>query len=386
MDRVNIAIIDDGINADVFENISGVYQRLWVTDNLEIKNEDLDYGRGCVSHGTECASILCRYCNNCNIVSIRILDEKKKDCRIDKLVVALEWCLENSISICSMSLGTEEYQDQFTLKNVIVKLVRRGTIMVASMSNRNRATYPADLIGVLRVKGYETSGKKEISPGKNKLFEPDFWAAGIHQLKSITNETYYVNGNSYAVPVVVAKINELKRQRPKLDITQICRKMNYSSNELKASDSLIGKNRDLNYPNLCSNRYIEKLRKLPFHEIEGPILVAFGKERFKKVNAFIEFMRQNGFYGLAIDNAIGNDKMEGALHLSRWCLSISVLGSLEEYFNVDFIIVCLSKPIEQILSICDLSIDTDDLADEKDSFEKIKRMLEFGDLVYLEDK
>jgi len=104
---VSVAIIDDGINENLYSNI-------YLENNIEINSElkisqRKYYDPASISHGTTCAAIIQRY-SSCKVLnSVKILNEKTKGTK-SQLIKAIEWCIDKNINLINLSLGSIDYR------------------------------------------------------------------------------------------------------------------------------------------------------------------------------------------------------------------------------------------------------------------------------------
>ena len=105
---IRIAIIDNGINELRIKR--GIEKSITIDENgiciCETKNIDQQQ----FQHGTNCAMILEKYCSDCHLISIRILDENGRGA-INSIYPALEWCYKYQIRLVNLSLGTVDFRD-----------------------------------------------------------------------------------------------------------------------------------------------------------------------------------------------------------------------------------------------------------------------------------
>lgn len=167
--KIKIAIIDSGINRKLAQVVKCENELIVDESNscrLDFtKQQATDY-----SHGTICSLIIEKYCPECVFDSIRILDDKGKG-YIERIVPALEWCIQNDIKIANLSLGTTHFRDNEKLNKVINKYVNKGLIIVAAISNTGYFTSPASFTNVIGV-----ASKESYSLYVNDYHKRALWA------------------------------------------------------------------------------------------------------------------------------------------------------------------------------------------------------------------
>ncbi len=202
---IRIAVIDNGIDG------------IWIKGGLE-KSIAIDENGRCIvdtknidqqqfQHGTNCAMILEKYCPDCRLISIRILDENGEGA-IKNIYPALKWCYENQISLVNLSLGTTDFRDYEKLRCLINEYATKGMIIVAATANSGFMSYPASLTNVIGVattdspldycKDYMQMGIDTVVPSVHTI--------RVHNMEISTSLS-----NSYAAPYISALIaNKLK--------------------------------------------------------------------------------------------------------------------------------------------------------------------------------
>lgn len=201
MDKgIRVAIIDNGINEIFIKN--GLEKSIAIDKNGICIADTKNKSQHQFQHGTNCAMILQKYCSDCHLVSIRILDENGRGA-IKSIYPALEWCYNNQISLVNLSLGTVDFRDCAKLKVLINKYAVKGMIIIAATANSGFVSYPAGFTNVIGV-----------ATTDNPLnYSKDYMQMGIdavvpseHMVKLFNEEIKTSLSNSYAAPYVCALI------------------------------------------------------------------------------------------------------------------------------------------------------------------------------------
>ena len=209
MDKdIRVAIIDNGINEHLIKrriekNIAIDENGICIADTKNIDQQQFQ-------HGTNCAMILEKYCPDCRLISIRILDENGEGA-IKNIYPALRWCYNNQISLVNLSLGTTDFRDYGKLRCLINEYAAKGMIIVAATANSGFVSYPASLTNVIGVattdspldycKDYMQMGIDTVVPSVHTI--------RVHNVEISTSLS-----NSYAAPYISALIaNKLKANR-----------------------------------------------------------------------------------------------------------------------------------------------------------------------------
>lgn len=180
-----------------------------------IDDKSANYQR--FNHGTLCAMILEKYCQDSQFISIRILDEKGRG-EIKNLYPALEWCYKNQIKLINMSLGSLDYRDCEKLRSLVNEYATKGMIIIAAAANSGFMSYPACFTNVIGV----------ATTGSSLDYSKDYLQIGIdtvvpseHIVRMDDEEIKTSPSNSNATPYVSALIANKMMADNKLDIKRI---------------------------------------------------------------------------------------------------------------------------------------------------------------------
>jgi len=126
---------------------------------------------------------------------------------LEDLLVALEWCANNSVDLIHMSLGTRQFDDFDSISKAVKNL--DDTVIVAACSNQNTLTFPACLPNVIGVRHCNL---------------PDLMDTFVYVPNPYDNIEFFTyienRSNSTAAPVITA---------------QVC---NYLANEVSGLDNI----------------------------------------------------------------------------------------------------------------------------------------------------
>ena len=216
MDKgIRVAIIDNGINElhlkrEVEKSIVTDENGMYIDDEKNIVHQQFQ-------HGTNCAMILEKYCSDCHLVSIKILDENGRGA-IKSIYPALEWCYENQIRLINLSLGTSDFRDCEKLRCLINEYVTKGMIIIAATANSGFISYPASFTNVIGV----------ATTGSPLNYSNDYMQMGIdtvvpseHMVKIFDQEIRTSLSNSYAAPYISALIANRLNADNTLDIKKL---------------------------------------------------------------------------------------------------------------------------------------------------------------------
>lgn len=218
MDKaIRIAIIDNGINELRIKR--GIEKSIAIDENGVCIDDTKNIDQQQFQHGTNCAMILEKYCSDCHLISIRILDENGRGA-IKSIYPALEWCYKNQIRLINLSLGTVDFRDCEKLKALVNECAAKGMIIIAATANSGFVSYPAsftNVIGVATTNSPLNYSKDYMQMGIDSIVPSE------HIVKVCDTEAKTLLSNSYAAPYMCALIaNKLSNDKT-LDIVKLKR-------------------------------------------------------------------------------------------------------------------------------------------------------------------
>lgn len=201
MSRIKVAVLDNGVSSDC--GSIDIKNRYYINEFMECKKEPESSGDNLWIHGTNCAAIIARLCKECELFSIRILDQYGMG-SIQKLEPALSWCLKHHIQVVNLSFGSTHFQDRMEIRKIINHYVNNGMIIVAASSNDGYKTFPASFSNVIGV-----AAGNNLCTDKNlqSLNGIDFLAPSEHKLEYEWYSIKLRKSNSYAAPFVTALLS-----------------------------------------------------------------------------------------------------------------------------------------------------------------------------------
>ncbi len=221
--KINIAVIDDGINEKYFKNIGKLVHNIEVSPDCNIKQRS-GYDAYSISHGTICGSIIKKGSPDTYLSSIKILDSKTKVSNKNQLIKAIKWCIHNGIDLINLSLGSSCFEDYKLLKDIVGELYINDVVIVAAMNNKDIITYPASFGNVIGVKTCKTEklGEFEYLFMDTPLDGIEIHACSSYMLRDCKGEIYVSNlSNSYAAPAITSKVANLMEDCGKLGLDEI---------------------------------------------------------------------------------------------------------------------------------------------------------------------
>lgn len=343
MDKVKVAIIDDGIYPiNVLKNCD-----IESYEVVDLKITKRQAAGSLLSHGTICAYIIEKTCKIPKLIDLKILNENKRGL-IGDLVIALEWCLQNNIKLIHMSLGTLNFHDYILLKNLIKKLIENGSILVSAIHNSGLKSFPAFCDGVFAVRRNTNnkinSGEFGISHIINTPVEKCF-VAEFNKIVEINNDKkiQIENANSFATAVLTGYILSYLKKEPDSNRQEILRYL-----------ILNGKY----YEESCKN-YLNYSSKF-INQIYIPI-IEVNINNIQLIKDLYYMFRGNGYNVEVFSDLISEQYI---IPLDFYCdgkeINKDIIKTCCAIYKPDIIIICLSnkqRPLSQnIWKYIDMSI------------------------------
>lgn len=218
--NIRMAILDDGVHPEVCP-LAGSFL---VGDDLSVSVLE-EHAVSPFSHGSMCARIVQRYVGleDVDVFSIQILQGDTLRGNISRLLKALELCISMDIRLVHLSVGTYAFEDFARLEEAVHYLLESDRFLIAAAGNRGIVTYPAYLPGVIGVKCHPELTDDEYIYFHDSFTRIHFQASSKHKLMIEGLETETPMSNSYAAPLVTAKILSYLKSNAALDKNQIWR-------------------------------------------------------------------------------------------------------------------------------------------------------------------
>ncbi|WP_234123409.1 S8 family serine peptidase [Clostridium hydrogenum] len=158
-ESIAVAIIDSGIARDIsiFQNkIIGGFS-IFENDNKILFDDKYDDSNG---HGTACAYTISKQCKYAKFFIIKILNTNGVSSS-KKLLEALKALKNINVKIINLSLSTLNNEYRKELFDICEELKQQGKIIVNSLRNNSRYSFPTMFSSVIGVKGVSFLTEKE---------------------------------------------------------------------------------------------------------------------------------------------------------------------------------------------------------------------------------
>jgi subtilisin family serine protease len=168
-------------------------------------------------HGTHCAGVIAASSNNLGIIgvapeadlyAVKILSDTGSG-KLDWMIKAIDWCVDNNINVMSMSLGSN--QDSDSMKNAILKAYNKGIIIICAAGNDSKGDnvdtvdYPAKYKETISVAAIDPDF--DIGSFSSRGSEVEVSAAGVDVFSTYPNGKYAkLSGTSMATPHIAGAV------------------------------------------------------------------------------------------------------------------------------------------------------------------------------------
>lgn len=205
MNKLDVAVIDSKVDVNIVDYLYKQYADNGICGLKSI-------------HGTICCTILNMFSKNLRISNYEVLIDDDRG-NLNDLDISLKWCEENKIKLVNISLGSICFLDFKRIKKVINHYSNRGMILVVATSNENYVSYPSLLTSVI---GVSHKHRESLEQNLHRQFLGiDIFEESQHFIEIYGTKMKTEICNSYATPLVTAKVGELIYNNKELTLKQI---------------------------------------------------------------------------------------------------------------------------------------------------------------------
>jgi subtilisin family serine protease len=194
---VRVCVVDSGIE-DGHPMVGRVQEAVAVSirDGSLVIEED-NAGDLC-GHGTACAGIIRSLAPDCELGSVRVLDEGFVGSG-PVLVEGLRWAIEQGYDVVNMSLSTTKRTFAEELRELVDEAYFQRSVVVASAHNLPVVSYPWRFSSVISVASHEMGDPMVYLRNPNPPVE--FFAHGVNvEIAWLEGGHIRSTGNSFATP------------------------------------------------------------------------------------------------------------------------------------------------------------------------------------------
>lgn len=141
---VCIGVIDTGVNS-AHPHVGNITGGVTIGSDGETPGYEDRLG-----HGTAIAALLHQQAPEAQLIAVKVFDCTLATNR-DKIIRAIDWCLQNGIDIINLSLGTANHAHRSKFVGAISRVRARGKVIVSAHDVNGTLALPGCLPGVIAV-------------------------------------------------------------------------------------------------------------------------------------------------------------------------------------------------------------------------------------------
>ncbi|MCR4888793.1 MAG: hypothetical protein K5979_06405, partial [Ruminococcus sp.] len=228
---------------------------------------------------------------------------------------------EKNVKLIHMSIGSEYFMDFPKIKEITEKLLANGTVLVASMSNSGKFTYPACISGVIGVKSGDDIENNEHIYVDSPFDCISFIAGSEHEVRLFDVEYTTQKCNSMAAPVITAKVIDILRKFPEADNCEVADELKKSALSLQKED------------------IYDEFGEISEEELETPVLGIYLSDKkscIELAEGLHELFEADGY-----NAAVCSSSYSGFRKLPEKCLP-AYFSRIRDFCMCDIILVCIN--------------------------------------------
>lgn len=216
---VRVCVVDSGVEQGhpMVGPVQGSYTvRAGADEQLRV--DEADAGDGC-GHGTACAGIIRSVAPECELYSVRVLDQGFGGTG-QALLTGLRWAVEQRFDIINLSLSTNRSRLAEALHALADEAYFAGSLLVASAHNLPVESFPWRFASVISVGSHGERAPSLI------LYNPappvEFFGHGVDvEVAWLGGGSTRCSGNSFAAPHVSGYCALIRAAHPRLTPFQV---------------------------------------------------------------------------------------------------------------------------------------------------------------------
>lgn len=159
-----IVLIDTGLDKEIYRNriVGGIH--FYIEDEMICCDKNYNDDNG---HGTACADVITRVYKNARFFVIKILNSEAET-NYPLLEMAMEYCISLEYRLINLSLAMLQEDSEKKLREICQCLLNRGKVIVASVYNGEKKSFPALFSTVIGVRGNRFELHREYWFDNNK--------------------------------------------------------------------------------------------------------------------------------------------------------------------------------------------------------------------------
>lgn len=209
-----ICVIDSGI--------SKIYPKCNILGGYSVEPENTNY-EDQVGHGTAVTDLILKKCPTANIFCVKTFYDQTY-CTYENLIQSLQYVLDNvTCDILHISAGVTTMPDM-RLKELILKIYKKGIIIVSAFNNDGIVSYPAAFDEVI---GIDISARCKL-PAEYEIIYNSIvdirGSSGFYRVKWINPNNIIIRGSSFCAAYITGLIANFLIEQ-KLDKNEIKKRL-----------------------------------------------------------------------------------------------------------------------------------------------------------------
>ena len=222
---VKIAMIDSGVNP-AHPHVGGVAGGARISSgDVNLSSDYLDY----LGHGTAVAGAIREKAPDALLYAVKVFDGALTT-KIETIINAIDWCVEQRIDIINLSLGTTNQDHREILERAVDQAAEYGSVLVAASEMSGERSFPGCIKSVIGVAvDWECSRDRYIANHSDN--DPIFRASPYpREIPGVPRERN-LKGTSFAVANMTGFVARARESAPGSTIDQLKRLLVQQSSE-----------------------------------------------------------------------------------------------------------------------------------------------------------
>jgi subtilisin family serine protease len=210
---VRVAIIDSGVN-QAHTHVRGVAGGVCLKADGE-SGSYLDF----VGHGTAVAGVIRQKAPEVMLYAVKVFDQRLRT-SAETIIRALEWTIENEMSVVNLSLGTINQSHRERFEQIVARAIERQVALVAAREMNDQLSLPGCLPSVIGV-GLDWECPRETYRCVIDGERPMFFASGYPRSIPGVPPQRNLNGVSFAVANITGFVARARQAYPAASLAEL---------------------------------------------------------------------------------------------------------------------------------------------------------------------
>jgi subtilisin family serine protease len=210
---IRVAVVDSGVNPR-HPHIGNIAGGVALTPGIA-HNEFLDY----IGHGTAVAAAIHEKAPSAQLYAVKVFDRTLVT-RTERILQALEWCLDQGMQVVNLSLGTAVERHRPEFERIVRAAGEQGMLVVAAATHGSESALPGSLPGVIAVDEDPACSRDEFRVAQVDGQLRCFCAGQPRPIPGVP-QSLNLNGVSFAVANMTGFVARALEEIPAADICSL---------------------------------------------------------------------------------------------------------------------------------------------------------------------